>query len=33
MGQAGTFDGDAAAWRTLSVEMDRLMARLTALAT
>jgi two-component system, sensor histidine kinase and response regulator len=33
IGQSGQFDGDAAAWQSLTTEMDRLMARLTALAT
>jgi CheY-like chemotaxis protein/HPt (histidine-containing phosphotransfer) domain-containing protein len=32
MGQSGRFDEHAAAWHTLTVEMDRLMARLTSLA-
>ena len=33
MGKSGRFDHHAAAWRTLTIEMDRLMARLTTLAT
>jgi signal transduction histidine kinase/DNA-binding response OmpR family regulator/HPt (histidine-containing phosphotransfer) domain-containing protein len=33
MGQSGQFDEHAAAWRMLTMEMDRLMARLTALST
>jgi HPt (histidine-containing phosphotransfer) domain-containing protein len=33
MGQSGRFDDHATAWRTLTIEMDRLMARLTTLAT
>ncbi len=33
IGQSGQFEGDAAALRALTIEMDRLMARLTALAT
>jgi two-component system, sensor histidine kinase and response regulator len=33
IGQSGRMDEAAAAWRTLTAEMDRLMARLTALAT
>ena len=33
MGQSGQFEGEAAALRSLTIEMDRLMARLTALAT
>jgi CheY-like chemotaxis protein/HPt (histidine-containing phosphotransfer) domain-containing protein len=33
MGKSGRFDDHAAAWRTLTIEMDRLMARLTSLTT
>ena len=33
IGQSVLFEGGAEAWRSLTIEMDRLMARLTALAT
>jgi CheY-like chemotaxis protein/HPt (histidine-containing phosphotransfer) domain-containing protein len=33
MGKSGRFADHAAAWRTLTIEMDRLMARLTTFAT
>ena len=33
MGKSGRFEDHASAWRTLGVEMDRLMARLTTLAS